>query len=83
MREQSHVILKEVGLLAGDIDRLGKRVDSLRGHFMQAERDIGEIEVSAGRIGRRAERMETIQLEDDAADALPAPATRAAGPALL
>jgi DNA recombination protein RmuC len=82
MREQSHVILKEVGLLAGDIERLGKRVESLRGHFSQAERDIGDIETSAGRIGRRAERMETIQLDDED-DALPAPAARETDPALI
>ena len=64
MREQAHVIQKEVGLLATDIDRLQKRVESLRGHFALAERDIGEIETSAGKVSRRAERIEEIQVEE-------------------
>lgn len=68
MREQAHVIQKEVEFLADDIGRLSNRVESLRGHFALAERDIGDIEISAGKIGRRAERIERIQLEDARAD---------------
>ena len=72
MREQAHVIQKEVEFLAADIGRLSNRVESLRGHFALAERDIGDIEISAGKIGRRAEHIERIQLENPDVSGQPA-----------
>ncbi|MFC7048818.1 DNA recombination protein RmuC [Emcibacter nanhaiensis] len=64
MREQAGVIQKEVGTLLIDVDRLDKRVGNLRSHFNQAEKDIKEIETSSGKISKRAEKIEALQLEE-------------------
>lgn len=71
MREQAHVIQKEVGVLAEDVGRLSTRVANLRTHFNQATKDIGEIEISAGKITSRADKIGEIEMEEPAA-ALPA-----------
>jgi DNA recombination protein RmuC len=73
MREQAHVIQKEVGILAEDVKRLDERVASLKRHFGQAEADIGQIETSAGKITARTDRIGAIGMEDGDA-ALPSPA---------
>ena len=68
MREQAHIIQKEVGMLLTDVDRLQKRVADLKKHFSQAEEDIRKIDTSADKIGRRSERIETLQIEEDGAN---------------
>jgi len=64
MREQAGVIQGEVLKLLEDVGRLDKRVTNLQTHFGQAQKDIGEIQTSSGKIARRAERIEDIQLEN-------------------
>jgi len=74
MREQAGRIQVEVRHLLADVQRLGTRVDNLRRHFQQADKDIGDIQTSTGRITRRAERIEDVRLaENDDADGLEAP----------
>jgi DNA recombination protein RmuC len=70
MREQAGVIQKEVLELIGDVTRLQDRVDKLRTHVTQAEGDIRQIDISTGKIVRRAERIEEVQL-GDGEDGLP------------
>lgn len=65
MREQAGVIQAEVLNLLTDVGRLDKRVNNLQTHFNLAQKDIGEIQTSSGKITRRAERIEDIQLNDD------------------
>jgi DNA recombination protein RmuC len=67
MREQADVIQKYVGLLLADVRRLSERVANLKSHFRMIEKDIGEIETSAQKIDRQAERIEEVQLEERAA----------------
>ncbi len=64
MREQAGVIQQEVGKLTEDVGRLNKRVENLDKHFSLAEKDIREITTSSGKISRRAEKIEELQLED-------------------
>ncbi len=64
MREQAGVIQKEVLTLIEDVGRLDKRVGNLQKHFKLANEDIDEINISAHKITRRAERIEEVQLED-------------------
>ncbi|MBT3793170.1 MAG: DNA recombination protein RmuC, partial [Rhodospirillales bacterium] len=74
MREQAHVIQREVATLGEDVLRLDKRVGNLRQHFNLAEKDLGEIETSSRKITSRAERIEKIEMaEDDAEESLTAP----------
>jgi len=66
MREQAHVIQAEVGKLLEDVVRLDSRVDKLKGHFAQAEKDIRDIETSTAKITRKSERIKEVELEDPA-----------------
>jgi len=66
MREQAGVIQGEVLKLLEDVGRLDQRVGKLQTHFTQAQKDIGDIQTSTVKIARRAERIEDIQLQDDA-----------------
>lgn len=65
MREMAGVIQKEVGVLVEDISRLDDRIENLSKHFDMASRDIGEIKVSSGKISRRIEKIEDLQLGED------------------
>lgn len=82
MREQAGVIQKEVQTLLQDVMRLEKRTENLRRHFGNMEKDVREIETSTGKIIRRAERIEEIQVEEpDNVENPPAIAPNAAAPA--
>lgn len=62
MREQAGVIQKEVGTLIEDISRLDERIENLSKHFELASKDIGEIKVSSGKIARRIDKIEELEL---------------------
>ena len=63
MREQAHVIQEEVRKLMDDVRLLSNRTESLRKHFTQAEEDVRKIEISADKIAKRGERVESVDLE--------------------
>ncbi len=73
LREQAHVIQREVALLSDDVARLDDRVGKLQRHFGQAEDDMRQIRISAEKVGKRAERIADVDVEEGAAgkDALP------------
>ncbi|HTW33334.1 MAG TPA: DNA recombination protein RmuC [Rhizomicrobium sp.] len=62
MREQANLIQKEVGVLLGDVKRLGERVINLQKHFGQAEGDIKDIVTSTDKIVSRAGKIESVEL---------------------
>ncbi len=64
MREQAGVIQREVGVLTEDIGRLDNRIESLEKHFKQACEDVDGIKISSGKIGKRIQRIENIELEE-------------------
>ncbi len=64
MQEQAGAIRKELGLLYGDVDRLGTRVDNLDRHFGQAAKDIADIKISADKAGKRARRLDNFDFEE-------------------
>lgn len=66
MREQAGVIQKEVGTLIEDIARLDSRIDSLSKHFKLANEDVDGIRISSGKIGRRIQKIEDLELGEDA-----------------
>jgi len=72
MREQAGAIRRELGLLFGDVERLGTRVENLDRHFNQAAKDISEIKISADKAGRRARRLDNFDFEELAPEAEPA-----------
>ena len=64
MKEQAGLIQKEVQALLGDVVRLDDRVGKLQRHFDQAGDDMRQIRISTDKVGKRAERIESVQLEN-------------------
>ncbi len=64
MREQAHIIQKEVRIMLEDVARLRDRVGKLETHFRQAQEDVTLITTSADKIGKRGERIEALEFED-------------------
>jgi len=73
MREQAHVIQIKVRELLGDVSRLDDRVEKLQRHFDQAVDDVRQIRISTDKVTRRAEQIETVELEDTKVTPLPLP----------
>jgi DNA recombination protein RmuC len=65
MRDQAHVIQKEVGLLLSDVNRLDSRVGKLETHFRQADENIRQVRISAEKITRRGDRIQEIEVGAD------------------
>jgi DNA recombination protein RmuC len=60
--EQSHLIQAELHRLMDDIGRLDERVGKLQRHFEQAGEDVRQIRISTEKVGKRAERIEELQI---------------------
>ncbi len=72
MREQAHRIQQEVGLLLQDVNRLGERVEGLRKHFRQTDKDFDDIAVSLRKIDSRSQSIAKVELSaPEDAKALP------------
>lgn len=71
MREQAHVIQREVGTLLGDVDRLDSRVGKLETHFRQAEDDMRQIRISTDKINKRGSRIQEIEVGDSETENAP------------
>lgn len=65
MREQAGAIQKTVGLLLEDVRRLDERVEKLKTHFAQTEKDLRDLDVSADRITKRGERILEVDLGEE------------------
>lgn len=81
MREQAHLIQKEVETMMADVGRLDDRVGKLAGHFDQARRDIEQIQTSSRKIANRGEKISELDLEQESAAGAPAPDRLSAPPA--
>lgn len=69
MREQAHLIQKEVTHLLADVGRLQTRVLDLQRHFGQAQQDVDKILTSAEKIGKRGSRIEELEFDEAEQDA--------------
>jgi DNA recombination protein RmuC len=70
MREQAHLIQREVSRLMDDMGRLRERVLDLQRHFGQANDDIEKILTSSERIASRGHKIENLEFEGDGASAV-------------
>ena len=68
MREQAHIIQKEVGEMAKDVDRLDQRVAKLQTHFNQTTEDMRGIRISTEKITKRSEKIENLDLKEDSSN---------------
>ena len=66
MREQAHIIQREVGLMAKDVSLLDERVAKLQTHFSQTGEDIRKIRISTEKITKRADKIETLDMQENA-----------------
>ena len=71
MREQAHVIQKEVLTMLGDVNRLDDRVGKLQQHFGLAVEDIRQIRISTDKVTKRGERIEEIEVGEGGPEAGP------------
>ncbi|MCH6578370.1 MAG: DNA recombination protein RmuC [Proteobacteria bacterium] len=71
MREQAHVIQKEVLTMLGDVNRLDDRVGKLQNHFGLAVDDIRQIRISTDKVTKRGERIEEIEVGEGGPEAGP------------
>ncbi|UFN47628.1 DNA recombination protein RmuC [Roseomonas sp. OT10] len=70
IRGEAARIQTAVRTLLDDVTRLDDRVDNLKRHFDQAEKDIRQIEISRDKIVRIGQRIGEVELEDEAGPAL-------------
>ncbi|MGB6967902.1 MAG: DNA recombination protein RmuC, partial [Methyloceanibacter sp.] len=66
MREQAHLIQREVTKLMDDMGRLRERVLDLQRHFGQANQDIEKILTSSARIASRGDKIENLDFAGEA-----------------
>ena len=64
MREQAHLIQREVTKLMDDMGRLRERVLDLQRHFGQANDDIDKILTSSDKIASRGRKIEALEFEE-------------------
>ena len=64
MREQAHIIQREVGLMAKDVTLLDDRVGKLQSHFNQTTEDIRKIRISTEKITKRADKIDSLDMDD-------------------
>jgi DNA recombination protein RmuC len=65
VRDQAHLIQKEVQLIVDDVGRLRTRVTKLDTHFRQAQEDVAAITTSTDKIARRGDKIEQIDFAQD------------------
>ena len=65
LREQTHIIQTELRRLLDDVGRLDERAGKLQRHFEQATDDLRQIRISTEKVGKRAERIEELQVGHD------------------
>jgi DNA recombination protein RmuC len=69
IREEARVIQVEVQKLLEDVERLDARVAKLDTHFRQAQDDVSQIRVSADKIVKRGQKIETLEFDESEAEA--------------
>jgi DNA recombination protein RmuC len=84
MREQAHLIQREVAKLMDDMGRFRERVLDLQRHFGQTNQDIEKILTSSEKIAQRGRKIETLEFDDNTPAAIepatsPSPAPTFAG----
>lgn len=65
MREAVDQIRFEIGHMMKDVGLLGERVRKMQTHFGQTTKDMDDILTSAGRIEKRADRIEGLDFDGD------------------
>lgn len=67
MREQAHLIQREIVTLMEDVGRLDDRVRKLDNHFRLAQKDVGDILISTEKVTKRGNKITELEFEEQAA----------------
>ena len=62
-REQVHIIQSHLAELAKDFNRFQTRMDKLSVHITQAKDDVDKVHVSATKISKRFEKIESVEID--------------------
>jgi DNA recombination protein RmuC len=81
MREQAHLIQREVATLMSDMGRFRDRVLDLQRHFGQANADIDKILTSADKITKRGQKIDQLDFDEEVRTAQTASNGRPVSPA--
>ncbi|PHR93713.1 MAG: DNA recombination protein RmuC [Robiginitomaculum sp.] len=65
MREQAHIIQKEVGALANDVRLLSERATKLQTHFRQVGDDVTGILTSSQKITNRSDKIGSLEMQEN------------------
>jgi len=68
-RKQVHLIQEHLVTLAKDFSRFQTRMDNLSKHINQASKDVSDVNTSAKKISSRFEKIEKVELLDEATEA--------------
>ncbi len=72
-RKQVHIIQEHLVALSRDFDRFQQRMDKLATHIGQANKDVGDVQISAKKITSRFTKIEKVELEDEHLEKLSEP----------
>ncbi|WP_372809034.1 DNA recombination protein RmuC [Pontiella sp.] len=64
-RKQIHIIQEHLVALSKDFDRFRQRMDKLATHIGQANKDVGDVQVSAKKISSRFTKIEKVELDGE------------------
>ena len=81
MREQAHLIQREVATLMSDMGRFRDRVLDLQRHFGQANADIDKILTSADKITKRGQKIDQLDFDEEVRTAQVSSNKRSVSPA--
>lgn len=70
-REQVHIIQDHLRALSKDFGRFQTRMDNLARHIGQAHQDVSDVNISARKISNRFEKIEQVELDEEASPDLP------------
>ncbi|MBN2162344.1 MAG: DNA recombination protein RmuC [Pontiellaceae bacterium] len=73
-RKQVHIIQEHLVALSKDFERFQQRMDKLATHIGQANKDVGDVQISAKKITSRFTKIEKVELEGEEPDVLDEPA---------
>ena len=73
MRENVHLILGEITTLRTDVERLDERVGRMRDQFRTLGKTLDQVEISTGKIAKRSDRIESMELGDPQEEDAPTP----------
>lgn len=64
-RKQVHIIQEHLVALSKDFERFQTRMDKLATHIGQANKDVGDVQISAKKITNRFTKIERVELEGE------------------